>query len=97
MMKKIVIVGPESTGKSTLSQELSQHYANHYPTAWVPEYAREFLDELDRPYTYEDLLTIAKGAAGAGRTNRFGTERSRRKSTFSSLRGYRYDGNAGLV
>lgn len=61
MMKKIVIVGPESTGKSTLSQELSQHYANHFPTAWVPEYAREFLAELNRPYTYEDLVTIAKG------------------------------------
>ncbi|KYP15801.1 MAG: hypothetical protein A1D16_05435 [Flavihumibacter sp. CACIAM 22H1] len=60
-MKKIVIVGPESTGKSTLSQELSDHYANQYATAWVPEYAREYLDNLGRPYTYEDLLVIAKG------------------------------------
>jgi NadR type nicotinamide-nucleotide adenylyltransferase len=61
MMKKIVIVGPESTGKSTISQELCQHYSTRFATAWVPEYAREYLDKLDRPYTYEDLVPIAKG------------------------------------
>lgn len=61
MMKKIVIVGPESTGKSTLSQELSEYYSNRFATAWVPEYAREYLDNLGHPYTYEDLIPIAKG------------------------------------
>ncbi|HEY4936268.1 MAG TPA: ATP-binding protein [Puia sp.] len=54
--KKIVVTGPESTGKSTLCEQL----AAKYETKWVPEYAREFLLELERPYTYDDLLIIAK-------------------------------------
>ncbi|MDO6437876.1 ATP-binding protein [Cyclobacterium sp. 1_MG-2023] len=56
-MHKIVIIGPESTGKSTLSRQL----ASHYNEPWVREYAREYIDGLDRPYTYADLLAIAKG------------------------------------
>lgn len=55
--KKIVVTGPESTGKSTLCKQL----AAAYKTEWVPEYARQFLLEINRPYTYEDLLIIAKG------------------------------------
>ncbi|MEI9943756.1 MAG: AAA family ATPase [Chitinophagaceae bacterium] len=57
MLKKIVIIGPESTGKSTLCQQL----ADHYQTVWCPEYAREYLLKQGMKYTYEDLLTIAKG------------------------------------
>jgi NadR type nicotinamide-nucleotide adenylyltransferase len=56
-LKKIVVIGPESTGKSTLSQAL----ALHYDTKWVPEYAREFLLAGGNQYGYDDLLTIAKG------------------------------------
>ncbi|HEY9361942.1 MAG TPA: ATP-binding protein [Chitinophagaceae bacterium] len=56
-IKKIVIIGPESTGKSTLSEQL----ANHYKTLWVPEFAREYLLKNGKEYTYTDLLTIAKG------------------------------------
>ncbi|MEM9339109.1 MAG: ATP-binding protein [Bacteroidota bacterium] len=56
-LKKIAIIGPESTGKSTLSQEL----ADHFHTEWVPEFARTYLDQLDRPYEKSDLITIAKG------------------------------------
>lgn len=56
-IKKIVVIGPESTGKSTLCQKL----ADHYKTLWVPEYAREYLEKNGTEYTYEDLLTIAKG------------------------------------
>ncbi len=56
-IKKIVIIGPESTGKSTLCRQL----AEHYKTFWVPEYAREYLLTNGKDYTYEDLLTIAKG------------------------------------
>jgi len=56
-IKKIVIIGPESTGKSTLCAQL----AAHYNTLWVPEYAREYLEKQGTEYTYEDLLTIAKG------------------------------------
>ena len=55
-MMKIVLTGPESTGKSTLAKQL----ANHFKTAMVPEYARLFIDELDRPYVESDLLEIAK-------------------------------------
>ncbi|MBV4356653.1 AAA family ATPase [Pinibacter aurantiacus] len=56
-IKKIVIIGPESTGKSTLCQLL----AKHFNTIWVREYAREYLLQNGKQYTYEDLLTIAKG------------------------------------
>ena len=55
-LKKIVIIGPESTGKSTLCKQL----ADHYKTLWVPEFAREYLEKHGTDYTYEDLLTIAK-------------------------------------
>lgn len=57
MLKRIAIIGPESTGKSTLSRDLAE--ALH--TTFVPEYARRYIDELDRPYQYEDLLAIAEG------------------------------------
>lgn len=56
-IKKIVVIGPESTGKSTLCQKL----AAHYNTLWVPEYAREYLEKNGTEYTYDNLLTIAKG------------------------------------
>ncbi len=56
-VKKIVIIGPESTGKSTLSAQL----AAHYNTLWVKEYAREFLETHGTRYRFEDLYTIARG------------------------------------
>lgn len=56
-LKKIVIVGPESTGKSTLSDQL----ASHFHTEWCPEFAREYLLKHGMKYSYDDLLTIAKG------------------------------------
>jgi NadR type nicotinamide-nucleotide adenylyltransferase len=56
MTRRIVITGPESTGKSTLCTQL----AAHYNTAWVPEYAREHLQKHGMNYTYNDLLTIAR-------------------------------------
>ena len=54
---KIVAIGPESTGKSTLCASL----ATHFSTIWCREYAREYLLEHGTDYTYEDLLTIAEG------------------------------------
>jgi len=57
MLKKIVVIGPESTGKSTLCEQLAQHYN----TKWCPEFAREFLLTNGTNYSYDDLLTIAKG------------------------------------
>jgi nicotinamide riboside kinase len=56
-IKKIVIIGPESTGKSTLCKQL----ALHYNTNWCPEFAREYLLKNGMNYTYRDLLKIAKG------------------------------------
>ncbi|SIS51700.1 AAA family ATPase [Belliella pelovolcani] len=56
-VKKIVVIGPESTGKSTLSQAL----AAAFDEPWVMEFARVYIERLERPYKYEDLLEIAKG------------------------------------
>ncbi len=56
MLKKIVVLGPESTGKSTLCKQL----AEHYNTLWCPEYAREYLLKHGMNYSFDDLLTIAK-------------------------------------
>ena len=53
----ITIVGPESSGKTTLAREL----ADRYGCPWVPEFAREYLDSLGRDYQEEDLVLIAKG------------------------------------
>jgi len=56
-VKKIVVIGPESTGKTTLTTRL----AAHFQCPMVPEFAREYLDNLGRPYEREDLVGIAKG------------------------------------
>lgn len=53
----ITILGPESTGKSTLCEGL----AKHYNTSWCPEYARGYLLTNGSDYDYDDLLLIAKG------------------------------------
>src|SRR5688500_11602387 len=55
--KRIVIIGPESTGKSSLCEQLAQYYN----TEWVPEYARSYLLKNGMKYTEADLLKIAKG------------------------------------
>jgi len=57
MIKKVAVLGPESTGKSTLCAEL----ADHYKTLWVKEYAREYLLENGTNYTFDNLLDMAKG------------------------------------
>jgi len=58
---KIVLFGPESTGKTTLSGQL----ARHYNSVWVPEYAREYLqnkwNEERKTCEPKDLLPIAEG------------------------------------
>ena len=56
-MKKIILIGPESTGKSTLSQELAAHFNCDY----VEEFARGYIDRKETPYQQHELLTMAKG------------------------------------
>ena len=53
---KIGIVGPESTGKSTLAIALAERLQGSY----VPEFAREYIGSLGRPYTYEDVCVVAE-------------------------------------
>ncbi len=56
-MLKIYLTGPESSGKTWLAQSL----AKHYDCPWVPEYARQYLQEKSGRYQYEDLENISKG------------------------------------
>ena len=56
-IKKIAIVGPESTGKSTLSEQL----ARHYKTIWVPEFSRDYCAKLTEPCTWQDELNMFHG------------------------------------
>lgn len=57
MLKKIVVIGPESTGKSSLCEALAKHYQG----IWCKEFARQYLTENGTKYQYEDLLKIAEG------------------------------------
>lgn len=58
---KVVLFGPESTGKTTMSELL----AKHYNTVWVAEYAREYLQDKwnneRRTCEDSDLIPIAEG------------------------------------
>lgn len=57
MIKKIAIVGPESTGKSTLTKLL----AKHYNTLWVAEFARYYCAALTGPCTMQDEINMFHG------------------------------------
>lgn len=58
---RIVLIGPESTGKTTLAKEL----ANYYNTIWIPEYCREYAqqkwDEHKKHLEVSDVPPIIKG------------------------------------
>ncbi|HEX8376660.1 MAG TPA: ATP-binding protein [Pedobacter sp.] len=54
---KIAVVGPESTGKSTISEQL----AAHYQTVWVPEYARGYCEKLTEPCSWQDEINMFHG------------------------------------
>lgn len=58
---KIAIVGPESSGKSTLAAALAARFG----APWAPEFAREYLENLGRPYGPHDLPLIARGQLAA--------------------------------
>lgn len=55
MSLKIALLGAESTGKTTLCSEL----AALYHANWIPEYARDYVSQLNRDYTFEDIEHIA--------------------------------------
>lgn len=54
--KIIVITGAESTGKSTLTGQLAQHFG----VPFIPEIARDYVEKLNRKYTFNDVEQIAK-------------------------------------
>lgn len=54
---KIAVVGPESTGKSTIAEGLARHFG----TVCVPEYSRFYCEHLNRAYTLQDELNIFYG------------------------------------
>ncbi len=68
---KVAITGPESTGKTELSRQL----AAYFDGLCIPEYARSYVESLNRPYTYLDVIHIAGkqireiAASGAGKAN----------------------------
>ena len=49
---RVALIGPESTGKSTLCKQL----AAHFNTCCVTEFSREYIASLNRPYTKEDII-----------------------------------------
>ena len=57
MLRKIAIVGPESSGKTTLARDMAKHLG----TVWVPEYARMYLDGLAKDYEVKDVIASAEG------------------------------------
>jgi nicotinamide riboside kinase len=60
-LKTIVVTGPESTGKTMISEYLAGQL--HCP--WIPEYARNYIGSLHRHYNYSDLVHIAENQVAA--------------------------------
>lgn len=67
---RIVITGPESTGKTTLAKQLAQTFNGQY----IPEFAREYIEKLPHHYTFEDVENIAKTQVQQYRLTRSGSE-----------------------
>jgi len=55
-LHKIIMTGPESSGKTTLCRQLS----NHFNISFAKEFARSYIDSLERSYIMDDLLVIAR-------------------------------------
>lgn len=64
---KIAFTGPECSGKSTVSKALAEQL--QFP--WAREFAREYLEQLGREYTFEDIITIAKEQFDLWKENTF--------------------------
>jgi NadR type nicotinamide-nucleotide adenylyltransferase len=55
--KRVCLIGPECTGKTTLAARL----ADHFGVAWIPEFAREYAQQVGRSLTVDDVEPIARG------------------------------------
>lgn len=55
-IKRVVMIGPESTGKT----EMAEYLASCFNDLWMPEFAREYVEKLQRPYIYNDVEIIAR-------------------------------------
>lgn len=55
-IKRVVLTGPESTGKTFLTKALAKHFNEPY----ISEIARDYVENLNREYTYKDLEIIAE-------------------------------------
>ena len=53
----VVLIGPESTGKTRLATGLAAHYG----VPWSVEYAREYVARHPRPLGYADVEPIGRG------------------------------------
>lgn len=56
-MKRVVLIGSESTGKTTLAERLAEYYG----VAWVPEYVREYASLKEASLEFSDHEPIARG------------------------------------
>ena len=53
---RVVVTGPESTGKTQIARQLSDYFKGLY----VEEFARTYIEGLGRPYSFDDVVTIAR-------------------------------------
>ncbi|HKN69057.1 MAG TPA: ATP-binding protein [Gemmatimonadaceae bacterium] len=56
-MKRVVLTGSESTGKTTLAERLAYHYG----VSWVPEFVRDYAVAKGAPLDASDVDAIARG------------------------------------
>jgi len=67
---RIVITGPESTGKTTLAKQLAELYNGRY----IPEFAREYVEKLPHHYTFNDVEAIANAQIEQYQLSKSGSE-----------------------